>query len=40
MKTPDFLSFAFITSSDASQSKAQFNLQTLGEIRLVTLLKT
>jgi len=27
----DFLSFALIISSDESQSKAQFNLQSLGE---------
>jgi len=31
LKTSDFLSFAPIISSDESQSKAQFNLQSLGE---------
>jgi len=31
LKTSDFFSFAFITSSDELQSKAQFNLQSLGE---------
>jgi len=33
LKTFDFLSFALIISSDESQSKAQFNLQSLGENR-------
>jgi len=32
MKTSDFLSFALIISSDESQSKAHFDLQSLGEI--------
>jgi len=31
LKTSDFLSFALIIGSDESQSKAQFNLQSLGE---------
>jgi len=31
MKTPDFLSFALIISSNESKSKTQFNLQNLGE---------
>jgi len=31
MKTSDFLSFALIISSDESQSKAHFDLQSLGE---------
>jgi len=31
MKTSDFLSFALIMSSDKSQSKAHFDLQSLGE---------
>ena len=31
MKTCHFLSFALIISSDESQSKAHFNLQSLGE---------
>ena len=33
MKTFDFLSFALIISSDESQSKAHFDLQSLGEIK-------
>jgi len=31
MKPCDFLSFALIMSSDELQSKAHFDLQTLGE---------
>jgi len=31
MKTSDFLSFALIISSDESQSKVHFDLQSLGE---------
>jgi len=31
LKTSDFLSFALIISSDESQGKAYFNLQSLGE---------
>jgi len=31
LTTSDFLLFALIISSDRSQSKAQFNLQSLGE---------
>jgi len=40
LKIYDFLSFALIISSDGSQSKAQFDLQSLEENRLVTMLKT
>jgi len=31
LKTSNFLSFALTISSDESQSKAQFNMQNLGE---------
>jgi len=40
VKTSDFVSFALVISSNESQSKAQFNLQNLGEIRLITVLDT
>jgi len=30
LKTSDFLAFALIISNDKSQSKAQFNMQSLG----------
>jgi len=38
-ETSDFLFFLLIISSDESQSKAQSNLQSLGENKTVTVLK-
>jgi len=39
LKTADLISFALTVSSDEWQSKAQFNLQSLGENKPVTVLK-
>jgi len=39
MKTSDFLSSALIISSEEPQSKAQFNLPSLGKIKVVIVLK-
>ena len=39
LKFSDFWSFALIISSDESQSKAQFNLKSVGKYKLVVMLK-
>jgi len=41
LKTSDFLSFALIIGSDESQIKAKFDLQSVGDIKLMdAVLKT